>query len=166
MNLAQEKKFKMNSNYYDIYISYNSAQLEEGVTLICDYLRKWFKLNIWFDQDKHENNDSSYCEFDALQSSLIFICFPSKEYKKSIKNRIEYSIALKQEMRIIELRLFDDMRDFKLPNTTQIKLYDLLDRPNSNEFRKIIYYIKFEVDKMKHIYWQPFKKGYSFFKKI
>ena len=106
MNLAQEKKFKMNSNYYDIYISYNSAQLEEGVTLICDYLRKWFKLNIWFDQDKHENNDSSYCEFDALQSSLIFICFPSKEYKKSIKNRIEYSIALKQEMRIIELRLF------------------------------------------------------------
>ena len=156
----------MNSNYYDLYISYNSAQLDQGVSDICDYLKKWFNLNIWFDEIFNNNNDeTSVREFDALQSSLIFICFPSKEYKKNIKNRLEYSIALKQEMRIIELRLFDDMRDFKMPNTTQIKLYDLIDRPNSNEFRKIIYYIKFEVDKMKHIYWQPFKKGYSFFKK-
>jgi hypothetical protein len=146
-------------NYYDIYISYNSAQLDQGVSDICNYFKNWFNLNIWFDQD-NEYNDSAVSDFDALQSSLIFICFPSKEYKKNIKNRLEYSIALKQEMRIIELRLFDDMRDFKMPNTTQIKLYDLIDRPNCNEFWKIIYYIKYEVDKMKHMFWQPFKTGY------
>jgi hypothetical protein len=57
-------------------------------------------------------------------------------------------------MRIIELRLYNDMRDFKLPNTTQIKLYDLIDRPNSDEFKKNIYSIKFEVDKMKQIFGQ------------
>ena len=57
-------------------------------------------------------------------------------------------------MRIIELRLYNDMRDFKLPNTTQIKLYDLIDRPNSDEFKKNIYSIKFEVDKMKQIFRQ------------
>ena len=57
-------------------------------------------------------------------------------------------------MRIIELRLYNDMRDFKLPNTTQIKLYDLIERPTSDEFKKNIYSIKFEVDKMKQIFRQ------------
>ncbi len=155
----------MNSNYYDLYISYNSAQLDQGVSDICNYLKKWFNLNIWFDEIifNNNNNETSVREFDALQSSLIFICFPSKEYKKSGKNQLEYSIALKQEMRIIELRLFDDMRDFALPNTTQINLKkNLINKPNCNEFRKIIYAIKFEVDKMKQIFRQlPFQRKLS-----
>ena len=73
-----------------------------------------------------------------------------------MKNRREYTIALKKEIRIIELRLFNEMRDFKMPNTAQFKLCDLVDRPNSNEFRKNIYSIKFEVDKMKHLFWKFF----------
>ena len=147
----------MNSNNYDLFISYNSAQLDKGVTEICNYLQNRFNLNIWFNKDQNNlssSSSSSISELNALESSLIFLCFPSNEYKKSTKNKLEYSIALKQEMRIIELRLYNDMRDFKLPNTTQIKLYDLIDRPNSDEFKKNIYSIKFEVDKMKQIFRQ------------
>jgi hypothetical protein len=147
----------MNSNNYDLFISYNSAQLDKGVTEICNYLQNRFNLNIWFNKDQNNlssSSSSSISELNALESSLIFLCFPSNEYKKSTKNKLEYSIALKQEMRIIELRLYNDMRDFKLPNTTQIKLYDLIDRPNSDEFKKNIYSIKFEVDKMKQIFGQ------------
>jgi hypothetical protein len=143
----------MTSNSYDLFISYNSAQLDKGVTEICNYLQNRFNLSIWFNKDQN-NLSSSISELNALESSLIFLCFPSNEYKKSTKNKLEYSIALKQEMRIIELRLYNDMRDFKLPNTTQIKLYDLIDRPNSDEFKKNIYSIKFEVDKMKQIFGQ------------
>ena len=128
----------MKQNYYDVYISYNSAQLDQGITLICDYLKQKFKLNIWFKNNNNQEKENENSELDALQSSLIFVCFPSNEYKKSIKNRLEYTIALKQEMRIIELRLFN----FKMPNTTQFKLCDQVYRPNSNEFRKIIYSIK------------------------
>ena len=149
----------MTSNNYDLFISYNSAQLDKGVTEICNYLQNRFNLNIWFNKDQNNlssssSSSSSISELNALESSLIFLCFPSNEYKKSTKNKLEYSIALKQEMRIIELRLYNDMRDFKLPNTTQIKLYDLIDRPNSDEFKKNIYSIKFEVDKMKQIFGQ------------
>ena len=80
----------MTSNSYDLFISYNSAQLDQGVSDICNYLKKWFNLNIWFDEIifNNNNNETSVREFDALQSSLIFICFPSKEYKKKLVLKI------------------------------------------------------------------------------
>ena len=74
----------MTSNNYDLFISYNSAQLDKGVTEICNYLQNRFNLNIWFNKD--QNNLTS--ELNALESSLIFLCFPSNEYKKSTKNKL------------------------------------------------------------------------------
>ena len=62
-------------------------------------------LNIWWDHECKRSPDENV---HALQSSSIFVCFPSKQYQKSLKNRIEYSIALEQEMKIITLNVDED----------------------------------------------------------
>lgn len=80
---------------YDLYISYHPAQ-RELVRTFCDQINKNENIRIWCDE-----SCSSSFNVRALQSSEMFICFPSKEYKKSIKNRIEYSIAIEQDMKII-----------------------------------------------------------------
>ena len=56
-------------------------------------------LNVWFGNE----NDNFDENLHALQFSLVFIYFPCKEYQKCIKNRIEYSIANEQGIKIINL---------------------------------------------------------------
>jgi hypothetical protein len=78
---------------YDLYISYHAAQLKEVEKVIKSF--KNANLKMWHEHDLFET------DLEALQSSFMFVCFPSKEYKKNINNKIEYSIARQKEMKII-----------------------------------------------------------------
>lgn len=98
---------------YDCYISYHPAQRLQ-VEAFCIQVKN-DNLKIWYDHN-HENDFNENVR--ALQSSAMFVCFPSKEYKKNIKNRIEYSIALEQNMKIISL-MVDHEQSKKTQGKTQ-----------------------------------------------
>ncbi len=145
---------------FDLYISYNQAQRVQ-VEHICQQF-KFFNLRIWYDQDNLSDDQAN--EFDeniqALQSSLIFVCFPSEEYKKNVKNRTELSIAIEQEMRIVCFNL----EDYTIPdknrrkyNITQIKLTDqMINGSNLNEMSLLARALKDEVSKIA----QTFRRSY------
>jgi hypothetical protein len=140
-------------HYFDLYISYNSAQLIQ-VEHVCQMFKQ-ANMRIWYDQDGLiEETENKFDEsIQALQSSFIFLCFPSKEYKKCLKNRIEYSIALEQEMKIICVNL----EDIKMPNTVEINLNET--QLNSKESIKIIInYLKLEIENISKTFKQSFKK--------
>jgi hypothetical protein len=91
---------------YDLFISYHPAQFK----LVENFYNqvKTDSLNIWWDQESKRSPDENV---RALQSSSIFVCVPSKQYQKSMKNRIEYSIALEQEMKIITLNVDEEVEN-------------------------------------------------------
>ena len=118
----RSKKYK-----YDVYISYHPAQ-RGLVENFCNQVKS-DNLNIWYD----ENNSSTF-NVRALQSSAMFICFPSKEYKKSMKNRIEYSIALEQDMKIITMDEFlVESAQTELKSTEQKTNSQTISLDNNNE---------------------------------
>lgn len=53
------------------------------------------------DKDVSKSMNAFNQNISALKSSLIFVCFLSKDYQTCINNRIEYSIALEENMKII-----------------------------------------------------------------
>lgn len=92
--MSKSKKVKR-SNNYDLYISFHPAQ-KQLVEIFCNQIKD-DNLKIWHD---HESESE---DLIALKTSSLFVYVPSKEYKKCIRNMIEYSIALEQEMKIITL---------------------------------------------------------------
>ena len=95
---------KMNNNIkrfnecnYDLYLSYHISQ-KRKVQKIFNFFKN-SNLNVWFGNENDNFDDNLH----ALQFSLAFIYFPCKEYQKCIKNRIEYSIANEQGIKIINL---------------------------------------------------------------
>jgi hypothetical protein len=141
MNKTTTKK-----SSYDLYISYNPAQINQ-VKQICKLFED-NKFRIWFIKFEIFDSNNDFEIFDemniyALESSCIFVCFPSNEYKKSLKNRIEYAMAIEQDMKIISLDLSNSN---VMPNSVQIKLsHSLIGRPNSNEFKMILDFIRLEI---------------------
>jgi hypothetical protein len=160
-----------NSTRYDLYISYNSAQLNQ-VKQVCQYFED-YKLRIWLNNDETFDLNSNidleqYNEIIyALESSCVFICFPSVEYKKCLKNRIEYAIAVEHDMKIIALD-FDN--NIQMANSTQIKISEsLLNNPKSKEFKLILDFIKLEVhmsEAFKQLSKQPLVEWFRSFQNI
>ena len=89
------KRFEVKK--YDAYISYHQAQIKQVEKVIKSFRN--VNLKMWHDHDLFET------DLEALQASNMFICFPSKEYKKCINNKIEYSIAKQREMKIISFNI-------------------------------------------------------------
>lgn len=136
MPSRQHNSKRRNTLSYDLYISYHPAQLK----LVENFYNqvKNDGLKIWWD---HESDDS----VRALQSSSIFVCFPSKQYQKSIKNRIEYSIALEQEMKIITLNVDEEAEDDDNQKKQQVSVR----RPSQTVgFSSFFKFIKAEADKI------------------
>lgn len=140
---------------YDLYISYNTAQKSQ-VEYMCQ-LFKNANLKIWFDKDPL-NDDISSNKFDqnlhALHNSYLFVCFLSKEYQKSIKNRIEYSIALEQEMKIVNIYLDDQNETKKNESSINVNLYGL----DLSDLNSIVRTIKDESEHISKTFKQSFKK--------
>ena len=163
-----------NSTRYDLYISFNSAQLNQ-VKQVCEYFED-YKLRIWLNNDEtfdlNSNIDSEqYNEIIyALESSCIFICFPSVEYKKCLKNRIEYAIAVEHDMKIIALDFDNNNNNIQMVNSTQIKMSEsLLNNPKSKEFKLILDFIKLEVhmsEAFKQLSKQPLVEWFRSFQNI
>jgi hypothetical protein len=105
-------------NSYDVFVSYHKYQ-QFQVDRVCKELKK-FNLRIWYDQDLMEDRYNDFDEsLNALQNSMLFVCFTSKNYIKNIKCRTEFSIAVEQEISIINLKLENiDYNEF-------IKSYEL-----------------------------------------
>lgn len=81
---------------YDVYISFHSKQLSQA-----ENASKIFKnadLNVWFVEDSTNKFDEN---MHALQNSYLFICFLSIDYQKAIRNRIEHSIAVGQNIKMM-----------------------------------------------------------------
>jgi len=45
--------------------------------------------------------------FHALRQSFLFVCFTSKKYVQNIRCRTEFSIAIEQEIDIVNLKVED-----------------------------------------------------------
>ena len=91
---------------YDLYLSYHVSQ-KRLVEKIFNYLKSSLNLNVWLSNDDANFNEN----LNALQfTRLAFVCFPCKEYQNCIKNRIEYSIASEQQMKIINFTDIDDLK--------------------------------------------------------
>ena len=152
------KKFK----YFDIYISYHPAQ-RIPVEHICQQFKQ-FNLRVWYDKDSlHEETENEFDEnIQALQSSFLFICFPSDEYQKKLKNRIEFSIAAEQEMRMISLNLDGFPASFNSSTVSQIKLTEQIIEPEQEkELSSLIKYLKNEVNQVSQTFKQSYKNTVS-----
>ena len=149
---------------FDLYISYNPAQRVQ-VEHICQQF-KFFNLRIWYDQD-HMSGGDQVNEFDeniqALQSSFIFVCFPSEEYEKNLKNRAEFSTAIEQEMRIMCFNLENYMLTTKdRHNITQMKLNDqMINGSNLNEMSLLARSLKNEVSTIAQTFRRSYQKTIS-----
>jgi len=107
-----------NENLYDVYVSYHIDQKSQ-VENICN-LFKDSGLRLWINNDSLKNFDQ---DLHALQQSCIFVCFLSKQYQKSIQNRIEYSIATEQRMRQFNFCLEESIWEVKEnKNTTYVDI--------------------------------------------
>jgi hypothetical protein len=135
---------------YDLYISYNWSQFNQ-VKIICDLLKE-SEFNIWFDESETVNNDLNEFEknIHALQTSLVFIYFPSREYNKCTKNKIEYTTAFEQNMKMIclDLNTTNGNTTNGTSNTTQFKINNSMIKnySKSNELNLIINFIKMECN--------------------
>lgn len=133
---------------FDLYISYNPKQKEQ-VKQICSIFKN-YNLKIWYDQDQsqpHVNEEKFDKNLNALQSSYIFVCFLSRDYQKCIKNRIEFSIAHEQNMKIMNFYFEDYMRALK-PLTNKVNSIDfILSSMNTNSLNLLAKAIKNEIEK-------------------
>lgn len=156
----QDTKNELND--YDLYISYNQKQKAQ-VNHICK-LFKEADLKIWYDQEKANNTNSDNIfnsNLHALQSSYIFICFLSKDYQKSIKNRIEYSIAVEQNKKIINIYLDDfksQLNEKKNKEDKSNLLHLNLIGLNLQELNRMIKMIKEEAETFSNSFKQSFRK--------
>lgn len=140
----------MAAKTFDLYISYNQAQRVQ-VEHICQQF-KFYYLRIWYDQDcltSDLTNQFDEC-IQAIQSSFIFVCFPSEEYEKNLKNRTELSIAIEQGMRIISFNLEENysihVENKKKLNITQMKLNDqMINGSNLKEMSLLVKSLKEQV---------------------
>ena len=154
-NLNNRPVSSKKKNYFDIYISYHPAQRIQ-VEHICQQFKK-FNLRIWYDKDLIADTENEFDEnVHALQTSFLFVCFPSEEYKKNLKNRMELSIALEQEMKIISLNL----ENCSLPQKiAQIELTEKITEHNGQEeSRLLIKYLKNEIAQVSETFKQSYKK--------
>ena len=92
------RKFEIKK--YDLYISYHPTQIKQVEKVTKSFQN--VNLKMWHEHDMFES------DLEALQSSFMFVCFLSKEYKKNINNKIEYSIAKQKEMKIITFMLNEE----------------------------------------------------------
>lgn len=149
-NIKREKREKMAKNY-DLYISYNWSEFNQ-VKIICDLLKE-SEFNIWFDDSETVNDLNEFEKnIHALQTSLVFIYFPSREYNKCIKNKIEYTTAFEQNMKMISLDLnahpTTSTTNSNSLNSTQFKINNSMIKnySKSNELNLIINFIKMECN--------------------
>lgn len=148
-NKYEESNNKYN---YDLYLSYNVSQ-KRNVQEICK-LFKNSKLKVWLAKEEDQFDDN----LNALQSSLIFVCFPCKEYQKCIKNRIEYSIAKEQGMKIINFYFHDQYTHSKNGTTDSMNIHIERDLSNySIELQLIVKNLKKEADLISKTYKQSYK---------
>lgn len=144
---------KSNENNYDLYISYHPTQKTQ-VEEICS-LFKHSGLTFWFNKDTTRKNFDE--DLHALQQSYIFVCFPSKEYQKCIQNRIEYSIAAEQEMKIVNLNLGEMNSQLNETAENRIKTSVNVKSMNSSELNLVIRAIKSEANLIGKTFKQSFK---------
>ena len=133
---------------FDLYISYNPKQKAQA-DLICNIFKN-ANLKIWYDRDRGAKN-SKEGNFDhnlhALQSSYIFVCFLSRDYQKCIKNRIEFSIASEQKMKIMNF-YFDDFNRSHQTVVNKLNSIDInLKSMNINGLNLLAKAIKNEIEK-------------------
>ena len=89
--------YEQKMNYeYDVYISFHPKQLCHAQNTC--RLFKNADLKVWFVEDSTNKFDEN---IHALQNSYIFVCFLSDEFHKAIRNRIEHSIAVGQNMKMM-----------------------------------------------------------------
>jgi len=95
------------------------------------------------------------------------MCFPSNDYKKSIKNRLEFTLACEQDMKIISINLDQKLQMLSPPIhtnviITQVNLSDsTVTRVNdSREFKMILNFIKTEIH-MSEAFKKPHKQTNS-----
>lgn len=155
---------------YDLYISYHSAQKTK-----VDYCCKLFRnanLKLFCDKDLNNLPNKFEQNLTKLQSSFIFVCFLSKEYQKCIKNRIEFSVAVEQNVKIIKF-YFDDhlhietgsqkqnLVDINL-NTLNVHSFNLLAKAIKNEIEQnyCSLLVKQKEDEISEIF-KNFKKSYQ-----
>ncbi len=102
-------------NYYDLFISFHPEQKYE-IECVCQMF-KHMGLRIWYEPDFMEDTMNQFDEsFHALRQSFLFVCFTSKKYVQNIRCRTEFSIAIEQEINIVNLKM--EHFDFKLANNT------------------------------------------------
>lgn len=137
------------STAWHLFVSYHWNS-ESIVNNLITYLRKLFKIDIWFDKEQLKLNkfDNNKNEIEnAIENSELFLCFINRIYCKtqSIIDQIQYAKQLKKRIIVVMLESAnnEELGDVGIIINGRLRInaykeISLFKESNGDEFKRLI----------------------------